>query len=84
MRRIVLSSVARPALPYFTTLFHKRHDLREKVVEHKMCVLIFSTTFVGNISHSDKNSARYYRRCRKVFHVLKQNLNIYRQIFDKY
>ena len=27
-----------------TTLSHKWHDFREKVIEHKMCVLIFSTT----------------------------------------
>jgi hypothetical protein len=24
----------------FSTLSHKRHDFREKVIEHKMCVLI--------------------------------------------
>jgi len=30
----------------FPTLSHKRHDFREKATEHKMCVLIFSTTFV--------------------------------------
>ena len=29
-------------LPHFL----KRHDFREKVTEHKMCVLIFSTSFV--------------------------------------
>jgi hypothetical protein len=29
---------------YFSTLFHKRHDLPcEKVTEHKLCVLTFST-----------------------------------------
>ena len=40
MHRILLFSVACSALPYF---------------EHKICVLIFSTTFVRNISHSKKN-----------------------------
>ena len=30
----------------FSTLSHKRHDFREKVTEHKICVLIFSTTFI--------------------------------------
>jgi len=30
----------------------------EKFPEHKMCVLIFSTTFVRGISHSKKNWAR--------------------------
>jgi hypothetical protein len=51
MRRIMSSSVACMALPYFPTLSHKRHDFREKVIEHKMCVLIFSTTFVCNVSN---------------------------------
>ena len=32
--------------PYFSTLSHKQHDFREKVVEHKISVLIFSTTFI--------------------------------------
>jgi hypothetical protein len=31
----------------------------EKVIEHKMCVLIFSTTFFFDIYHSRKNSSRY-------------------------
>jgi hypothetical protein len=42
-----LPSVACPALPYFSALSHKRHDLGGGGnIEHKMCVLIFSATFV--------------------------------------
>ena len=32
-----------------------------------MCVLIFSTTFVWNISHSEKNGAIYYKKCTQIF-----------------
>ena len=55
MRRILLQSVACPGLQYFSTLSHKWHDLMKRVTEHKMCVLIFCATFVGNISHSKMN-----------------------------
>jgi hypothetical protein len=58
MRRVILLSVACLSLPYISTLSHKQHDFQKKVIEHKMCVLIFSTTFVWNISHPKKNSAR--------------------------
>jgi hypothetical protein len=43
MRPFVFSSLAYEALPYLSTLSHKGHDFREKVIEHEMCVLIFST-----------------------------------------
>jgi hypothetical protein len=36
MRRMVLSNVARLALPYFSTLFHKFYDFRKNVIERKM------------------------------------------------
>jgi hypothetical protein len=39
----ILSSVVCLVLLYFFTLSHKRRDLRRKVIENKMCVLIFST-----------------------------------------
>ena len=35
--------------------------------EHQMCFSIFPTTFVWNISHSNNNWARYYRKCISVF-----------------
>jgi len=46
MGYIILSSVDCPVVPYFPKLFHKKHDFRKEVIEHKTCVLIFSTTFV--------------------------------------
>jgi len=42
MRRIILSSVDCPDVPYFSTLSHKRYDFRKQVTERKMCVLILS------------------------------------------
>ena len=56
--------VACPAEQYFPTLSHKRHDFRKKkVIEHKMCVLVFSRNFVWNISHPKKSWARYDKKC---------------------
>ena len=46
IRRIILLSAACPAVPYFSTLSHKRPDFREKVIESESCVSFFSTNFV--------------------------------------
>jgi len=35
-----------PALPYFSTFSHKWNDFGEKVIGHKLCALIFCTTFI--------------------------------------
>jgi len=59
MRRIMLSSVASPAVSIFF------HDFRQKnVIEDKICVFLYN--FVCKMSQSTKNSARYYK-CTQVF-----------------
>ena len=54
------------AAPY-CLVSRKRQDFRKKVTQHKMCVLIFSATFIWNVSHSKKNSERYCHKCENVF-----------------
>jgi hypothetical protein len=65
MRHIVTLFVAPLAPPHFSKLFHKRHGFREKDIEYKMCLFIFSITFVWNISHS-KNLARYCQKYENI------------------
>jgi hypothetical protein len=86
----IMSSVAYPALQYFSTFSHKRHDFWKTVLKIK-CVLIFSITSVWNISHSKTNWARYDQTCILVFKQSSrysfQNWmkpEISRQSFEKY
>jgi hypothetical protein len=51
MRRIILPSVIRPVLPYFSTFSQNQHDFREKSYWTPNVCFIFST-FVRNTSHS--------------------------------
>ena len=61
---------------FFCTLCHKKSDFLEEVTKHKMCALIFSTSFVWNISHSKENSASYFHKWNKpVF---------FRRFFEKF
>jgi hypothetical protein len=65
---IVSSFVSSLAPPHFSTLSHKRQDFRKKkVIENEMCVSIFCTRFVENISHSKEDLARYCQECENVF-----------------
>jgi hypothetical protein len=50
---IIFPPVACLAVPFFPSC-HKGHDFQKKIMEHKMCILIFSVTFVCCISHSKK------------------------------
>jgi hypothetical protein len=55
-----MRTVPCPAVQYFPTLSHKLHNFRKKnFIQYKMCVLIFSTNFVWNISKIKKHWARY-------------------------
>jgi hypothetical protein len=47
------------------------------VIEHKMCVLIFSTTFLRNIFHCKTNSVRYYHKCEDVLMKLELSGHIF-------
>ena len=67
MRHTVTSFMTPRSSPYFSTLSHKRCDFRKKDIEHEMCVFIFSTIFVQNISHPKKNLTRYRQKFRNVF-----------------
>ena len=54
----ILPSLASLALHYFSTLSHKWHDLKKNYWT-KNVFFIFPITFVSNIFHSKKNSARW-------------------------
>jgi len=57
MRGFVLSPVACLAVPYFSSISHKRHDLQKrKAIEHKVCFdfLYKQSSFEEELSKIDK------------------------------
>jgi len=57
MRRIILQSSTCPARPHVSTLPNKRRDFwGKKIIEHKMCVLIFSTIILNHFSFLEELS----------------------------
>jgi hypothetical protein len=62
MRHVVTSFVAPLSLHYvFRQYLINGTIFGKKVIGYKMCVLIFSTAFVYEISHSKNNLARYHK-----------------------
>ena len=54
LHRIILSSVECPAVQHFPHFLINSTIFGKTVIEHKICVLIFSAKFVCNIIHSKK------------------------------
>jgi hypothetical protein len=62
----ILLTVSCLALLHVSTLFNKRHDFREKLLNIP-CVLLFSIKLRSETSLSKKYSMRYYRGFTYVF-----------------
>jgi hypothetical protein len=60
VRRIILSYVACPDLPYFSALSHKSKFFGKKVIEHKIC-FDFLYNFGLIISHSKNTSGLHVK-----------------------
>jgi hypothetical protein len=64
---IILSPMACPPLPNFTTWSHKRNAFQNKSKRIWIVCFDFLCKFIWNISHSKKNWARYDKTCVLVF-----------------
>jgi len=40
---------------------------KKNIIEYKMCIVIFSASFIWNVSLSKNNLARYDKKCILVF-----------------
>jgi hypothetical protein len=86
MRHIIICGLS--GYTIFLTLSHKRDAFRKKVIEHKMCVLIFFTTFVQTIADSklikrDTITNKRRSSCKiPIIILMKQKFS--RQIFEKH
>jgi hypothetical protein len=70
----------------FFRIISQKAQFSTKMFEYKMRDYICSKTFIRNISHSNMNEARYYRKYKVpvILVRLSRNLSFSRQIFVKY
>jgi len=86
----ILSSVACPALQYFSTLSHKRHDFRFKKLLNVKCVFWFSLQCVPEIFlilRTEWDTVKMYIGLHVQYPLLLSDLTkleLSRQIFEKY
>jgi hypothetical protein len=90
MHHIILPSVACPAVPYFSTLCHKIHEnISKKVIEHKMCVSIFSTSLAtpfSTLRRIERDMVINVHSIYVKYPLFVSDFNeteFYRQIFEK-
>jgi hypothetical protein len=87
MRHITLSSVACPTLPYFATLFHKRHDFWRNVLNIK-CVSWFSLKRLSEtfliLTRIQQDTVTHVRRSSRYSCQILMKLKPPRHIFQKY
>jgi len=88
---VIFSSVACLAASYFSTLSCKLHDVREKVIERKMCILIFPTTLSETLLIQGRSQRdivicvhRSYVKYPLFLSDFINNLEFSPQIFEKY
>jgi hypothetical protein len=86
MRHIVICGLSRSTI--FSTLSHKRYDFR--VISCWTENVCFDS-FVCNIFHVEKNSARYYHKCVNalcevsgIFSAFKQGVTFWKKVSKKY
>jgi hypothetical protein len=90
MRHIAICDLS-GSTRFFHSIWLTARYWRKQVMKHETYVLIFSTTFVLDVSYSEKNRARYDQNCAAVFILstcyscqILMNLEFSWQIFEKY
>ena len=76
---------------FFTHYLIKGKIIEKNFIQHKMCVLIFSTNFVWKFCHCKKNLVRYDKKCTMIFMQSSRygcqivaKLEFFLQIFEKF